>query len=200
MKYATLLLLTILTAICSRAQTPKKSTAFDFESPLNVKEWWVDNKGIILTQCGMDCMQLPGSGQCLRIQWDRVTGDKPHVWMTDIKIDTLGKIDPSTWLSFSANTGDADSVYFQFIIFTKDEKDKWGSQAMIGFSSPTWKTVKIRLSGLRFENWGKGTIPTPDLNVIVPARIEIGIRSAQANKKGVIDARIDNIVFTNYEP
>jgi hypothetical protein len=114
--------------------------------------------------------------------------------------NTWNSFKENTWLSFSSNTADADSVYFQFIIFTKDERDKWGSHAMIGFRSAEWKTVKVKLGSLKFDNWGKGNRAAPDLNAIVPARIEIGVRSAQANKKGKIDVRLDDIIFTNYEP
>jgi hypothetical protein len=70
---------------------PRKIIAYDFESPLDVQGWWVDNKAIRISQCGVgDCDQLPGSGQCLRIQWDPVASGKANTWMTDIKIDTFG--------------------------------------------------------------------------------------------------------------
>ncbi len=208
-----LLLLSIAIAPIARAQdntqAKKKITVFAFESPLNVRDWWVDNKGIRLSQDD-DFPAVPKDpGKCLRIRWDAVPPDRPSTWLTDIKIDTFGdsamtgawkSFKENAWLSFPLNTADGDSVYLQFIIFTKGEKDKWGSRETIGFSSPAWKTVKVRLGDLHFDNWGKGNIPTPDLGVIVPARIEIGIRSAKANQKGKIDLRIGDIVISNYEP
>jgi hypothetical protein len=202
-------LMIILIAISSIANAQKKIIAFDFESSINVKDWYVDNKEIILSQCDKDCDQVPGSGKCLRIEWDRVPEKKSYIWLTDIKIDTFGNnamgntwngFKENTWLSFKVNTSDGDSVYFQFVVFTKDEKDKWGSRKMTGFKSASWKTIKVKLSDLQFDNWGKGNIATPDFSSIIPARIEIGVRSAQANEKGKIDARLDDIVFTNYEP
>jgi hypothetical protein len=198
--------------VCMASGNPQPIhiVAADFESPLDVKAWWVDNKAIVLSQCEeKDCRQLPGSGKCLRIRWDDVPGNKANTWLTDIKIDTFGNermqgiwqhLKANTWLSFKVNTADADSVYFQFILFTKDEKDKWGSVEMTGFKDPTWKTVKIKLSDLHYANWGKGNIASPDLNTIIPARIEIGIRSAKTARKGRIDLRLDDIIFTDREP
>lgn len=206
-----LLLLAIAIAPMARAQentkVPKKITVFDFDSPLNVRDWWVDNKEIRLSQ--VDRTDAGNSGKCLRIRWDTIPPDRPSTWLTDIKIDTFGdsamtgawkNFKENAWLSFSLNTTDGDSVYLQFVIFTKGEKDKWGSHETIGFRSPVWKTVKIKLSDLHFDNWGKGNIAAPDLGVILPARIEIGIRSAKANQKGKIDLRIDDIAISNYEP
>lgn len=202
--------LIILIVISSIANAQKMVTAFDFESPINLKDWWVDNKEIILSQCERkDCNQFQGSDKCLRIEWDHVPENKSYTWLTDIKIDTFGNkamentwdsFKENTWLSFKVNTADADSVYFQFVVFTKDEKDKWGSHEMIGFKSAAWKTVKVKFSSLQYDNWGKGAIAVPDFNSIVPARIEIGVRSAKANEKGKIDVRLDDILFTNYEP
>lgn len=201
-----IIFMTVSSLVCAQ----KAITAFDFESPINVKDWYIDNKEIVLSQCERkDCDQLPGSAKCLRIQWDHVTENKPHTWLTDIKIDTFGNkvmentwksFKENTWLSFKINTGDADSVYLQFVVFTKDEKDKWGSHEMMGFKNTAWKTTKIKLSSLPFDNWGKGNIAAPDFNSMIPARIEIGVRSAHANKKGKIDVRVDDIVITNYEP
>lgn len=202
--------LIILIAISSIASAQKMITAFNFESPINVKDWWVDNKEIVLSQCSRKvCDQVPGSGECLRIEWDHVPENKPYIWLTDIKIDTFGNktmagtwdsFKENTWLSFKANTSDADSVYFQFVVFTRDEKDKWGSHEMVGFKSAAWKTVKVKLSSLQFDNWGKGNLAVPDFNSIVPARIEIGVRSSKTNKKGKIDVWVDDILFTSYEP
>ncbi len=215
-----LLLLSIAIAPIARSQVntqaQKKITVFDFESPLNVQDWWVDNKEIRLSLLDRNPNDKAGNGdpaanggKCLRIRWDAVPPDRPSVWLTDIKIDTFGdsamtgawkSFKENAWLSFSLNTGDGDSVYLQFIIFTKGEKDKWGSRETIGFRSPVWKTVKVKLSDLHFDNWGKGNIATPDLGAIVPARIEIGIRSAMTDQKGKIDLRVDDIVISNYEP
>jgi hypothetical protein len=210
MNYTKTYLLLILIAVSLTADAQNIITAFDFESTINVKDWWVDNKQIILSQCSRkDCDQAEGSGTCLRIQWDHLPENKPYTWLTDVKIDTFGNSSmgntwnnfrENTWLSFKMNTADADSVYFQFVIFTKDEKDKWGSHEMIGFKSASWKTVKIKLSRMPFDNWGKGNIAVPDFHSITPARIEIGIRSAKAIDKGKIDTRLDDIIFTNYEP
>ena len=190
-------------------QAQKKVTVFDFQSPLNVQDWWVDNKDIRLSQTDHFPATPKDPGKYLRIRWDAIPPDRPSTWLTDIKIDTFGdsamtgawkNFKENAWLSFSLNTADGDSVYLQFIIFTKGEKDKWGSRETIGFRSPVWKTVKVKLSDLHFDNWGKGNIATPDLGAIVPARIEIGIRSAKANQKGKIDLRIDDIAISNYEP
>jgi hypothetical protein len=211
MSYTRSYILIILIALSSIAIAQKKRvTVFNFESPIQVKDWWADNKEIILSQCGnKDCNQLPGSGKCLRIEWNHVPENKSSVWLTDIKIDTFGNkamentwnyFKENTWLSFKVNTADADSVYFQFIVFTKDEKDKWGSHEMIGFKNTAWKTVKVKLSGLQYDNWGKGNIAAPDFNSIVPARIEIGVRSGRKSEKGKIDVRLDDILITNYKP
>lgn len=204
-----LLLLSIAITPIARAQentqAQKKITVFDFESPLNVQDWWVDNKDIRLSLAD----RASDSGRSLRIRWDSVPPDRPSTWLTDIKIDTFGdsamtgawkSFKENAWLSFSLNTADGDSVYLQFIIFSKGEKDKWGSRETIGFRSPVWKTVKVKLSDLHFDNWGKGNIATPDLGAIIPTRIEIGIRSAKTNQKGKIDLRVDDIVISNYEP
>jgi hypothetical protein len=203
-------LLVILIAITAKAVAQKTVTAFDFESPLNLKDWWVDNKEIIFSQCERkDCDQVPGSEKCLRIEWNHVPDIKSYTWLTDIKIDTFGgksmestwnSFKANTWLSFKISTADADSVYLQFIVFTKDEKDKWGSREMIGFKSGTWESFKVKLSDLQYDNWGKGSIVSPDFNSILPTRIEVGIRSPQMNDKKKIDVRLDNILFTNFEP
>jgi hypothetical protein len=199
-----------LTAVSSMAKAQTNVLAFDFESPLNLKDWWVDNKEIIVSQCDRkECEQVPGSEKCLRIRWDHVPADKSNTWLTDIKIDEFGSkngngtwsnFKENAWLSFQINTGEADSVYLQFIVFTENEKDKWGSHEMIGFKNGVWSTVRVKLSALQYENWGKGNIATPDFNSIVPSRIEIGIRSPKAHKQAKIDSRIDDIRFTNYEP
>ena|SRR5450432_1818638 len=203
-------ILIILFAVSSITDGHQSVTVFDFESPVNFKDWWADNKEITFSQCEQkDCSQLPGSEKCLRIQWDHVPENKSFIWLTDIKIDTFGNksmenkwnsFKVNTWLTFAINTADADSVYLQFVVFTKNEKDKWGSHEMIGFKSAGWKTIKVKLSSLQYDNWGKGIIGTPDFNSIIPARIEIAIRSPKANEHGKIDVRLDNILFTNYEP
>ncbi len=163
-----------------------------------------------MSQCGRDdCKQRNGSSKCMRIQWESVFANKPNVWLTDIKIDTFGnaamqkkwnRFKENAWLSFNINTANADSVYLQFVVFTKDENDKWGSREMIGFKSNRWKMIKLRLGDLSYDNWGKGNSATPDFNTIIPARIEIGLRSVYANDKGKIDVRIDDVVVSNYEP
>jgi hypothetical protein len=203
-------LLILLIAFPSITDAQKTVTAFDFESPLNLKDWWVDNKEIIFSQCERkECDQVPGSEKCLRIEWNHVPDNRSYAWLTDIKIDTFGsksmentwnRFKANTWLSFKINTADADSVYLQFIVFTKDEKDKWGSREMIGIKSAVWKSFKVKLSGMQYDNWGKGSITSPDFDSIVPARIEVGIRSPKMNDKKKIDVRLDNILFTNFEP
>jgi hypothetical protein len=207
MNYTRSLIVIIFIAVSSMVDAQKKVIAFDFEASLNVKDWWADNKDIILSQCeSKDCSQLPGSAKCLRIECN-VPQTKSYVWLTDIKIDTFGNkamentwnsFKENTWLSFKSSTSDADSVYFQFIVFTKDEKDKWGSHEAVGFKSSEWQTIKVKLSDLHWDNWGKGAIATPDFNSILPARIEIGVRSAHINEKGKVDVRLDDILFTNY--
>jgi hypothetical protein len=200
----------LLIMLSSMAHAQRTVRLFDFESPLDLKNWWVDNKDVTLSACDRkECEQVPGSGKCLRIEWGRVPEDRPYTWLTDIKIDTFGSgamehawsgFKENAWLSFKVNTADADSVYFQFVIFTKDEKDKWGSRDAIGFRSAAWKTIKVRLSSLVFDNWGKGAIAAPDFGSMVPARIEIGIRTPRDSKAARIDLRIDDILITDYEP
>jgi hypothetical protein len=199
-----------LFAISSITNGQKKIIAYDFESPIDLKDWYVANNDIVMSRCGSkECNQLPGSSVCLRIVWDHVPEDKPNFWFSDIKIDTFGNktmentwqdFKENIWLSFNVNTADADSVYFQFIVFTKDEKDKWGSHEVIGIKSSTWTTVKVKLSSLGYYNWGKGSIETPDFKSITPARIEIGLKSSKSNAKGKIDVRLDDFILTNYEP
>jgi hypothetical protein len=201
---------TILIVISQITNAQTNVLACDFESPINLKGWWVDNNEIKITQCDRkECDQAPGSEKCLRIQWDHIPVNKTNTWLTDIKIDTFGSkagdntwnsLKTNAWLSFMVNTGDADSVYLQFIVFTENEKDKWGSHEIIGFKSRSWSTAKVKLSAMQYENWGKGSIATPDFNSIIPARIEIGIRSPKANTQAKIDVRIDEIRFTSFEP
>ena len=201
-------LVVLLPAFNLHAQ--ERIVAYDFEQPLSFNDWWVDNDTIKLSQCTIgECNQLPGSKKCLRIQWGTVTANKPYIWFTDIKVDTFGNADTqqswkrfkeNAWLSFKMNTADADSVYLQFVVFTKDEKDKWGSHEMIGFKSSEWKAIKVKLSALSYDNWGKGNVASPDFNSIIPSRIEIGIRSAFANEKGNVDVRIDEIIISNDQP
>ncbi|MEO6453245.1 MAG: hypothetical protein ABIN97_04195 [Ginsengibacter sp.] len=203
-------LIIILMAVISAVNAQKKVIAYDFESPLDLRDWYVANNEITMSQCGSTaCPQLPGSAKCLRIQWDHVPENKPGFWFSDIKIDTFGNeamektwenFKENTWLIFKVNTAGGDSVYFQFIVFTKDEKDKWGSHQVIGVKSSTWTTVKVKLSDLQYYNWGKGSIPAPDFKSIIPTRIEIGLRSAKADEKGKIDVRLDDFVISNYEP
>lgn len=188
----------------------QKVIAYDFESPIDLKDWFVANKEIKMSQCSdNDCPQLPGSTKCLRIEWNYGSQIKTDFWFSDIKIDTFGNkqmettwqnFKENTWLSFKVNTNNNDSVYFQFIVFTKDEKDKWGSHEVVGVKSPTWMTVKVKLSDLLYYNWGKGATPTPDFKSIIPARIEIGLRSAKTNGTGKIDVRLDDFIITGYEP
>jgi hypothetical protein len=210
MKHPKIYLLIVAMAVSTAADAQKVITALDFESPVDVKAWWVDNPDVRLSICGpKDGDPAPGSAKCLRIQWDHVPASKSYTWLTDIKIDTFGNqamqntwnsFKENTWLSFKVNTAGADSVYFQFIIFTSGEKDKWGSRETIGFNSGAWKTVKVKLSSLHYDNWGKGNVAAPDLDLVVPARIEIGIRSPRTNATAKIDLRLDNVTLTNYKP
>ncbi|MEO6329095.1 MAG: hypothetical protein ABIO55_09190 [Ginsengibacter sp.] len=200
----------ILMAFPLIANSQKKIIAYDFEAPMNLEDWYVANNEITISQGGgEDCAQLSGSTKCLRIQWNNVPENKPNFWFCDIKIDTFGNkamqntwqnFKENTWISFKVNTADADSVYFQFIVFTKDEKDKWGSHEVVGVKSSTWTTVKVKFSSLQYYNWGKGKIPTPDFKSIIPARMEIGLKSSKKNEKNKIDVRLDDFTITNYEP
>jgi hypothetical protein len=200
-----ILFVNILLGIFCILNAQEKIVVFDFEKPVEVNGWWVDNTDIKLSQF----IETEGtdSNNCLRIIWENIPLDKASTWMTDLKISTFSEKEmeckwtdyqDETWLSFKAKTSGADSIFFQIVIFTENEKDKWGSQEIISLNSRDWQPVKIKLSSLHYDNWGNGNIPAPDFRKIVPAIIEIGIRNGKVS--GRIDARIDDITITNYEP
>ncbi|HRH50410.1 MAG TPA: hypothetical protein PLP23_16755 [Panacibacter sp.] len=209
-KYCKKAFIGFFSAMVLNAHAQSKIVAFDFEKPMPLNEWWVDNNAVKLSQCdATECKQLHDSKKCLKVEYNNISLPKPYVWLTDIKIDTFGnnamrqswnRFKDNTWLSFQINTADADSIYLQFVVFTKDEKDKWGSHAMTGFKNNKWKMIKVKLSNIDFDNWGNGKIARPDFNRIIPARIEIGIRSAYAGNKNRTNVRLDNVMLSNYEP
>ena len=209
-KYCKSIAIILLAVIALRSDAQNRIVVFDFEKPLPLGEWWVDNSGVKLSQCGAgECEQLPGSEKCFRVEWHHSSMSSPYIWLTDIKVDTFGnhatqqlwdRFKDNTWLSFQVNTASADSFYLQFVVFTKDEKNKWGSREMIGIKCSEWKKIKVKLSDLVYDTWGKGNIAKPDFKSIVPARIEIGIRAPYASDRGRNDVRIDDIALSNYEP
>jgi len=194
-------------ALIGFAQT--NVTALDFENRPNTSDWWKDNKDIKFTIDTKARNQInPKSKACLKVSWDQIPETKAWTWFTDIKIDTFAtkgmkdtwlKIKKEPWISFWCNTGKHDTVWIQILVLTDDHIGKWGSKKMFPVHSEKWQMVKIKLSSLEYENWGKAG-NSPDFEKDNLTKFELGLRNGASKKSGKIEARFDNIQFTDYEP
>ena len=105
-----------------------------FDDKPQTESWWRDNEHVKFSYNDIKKDQVnKGSKACLYVRWDSIPTDKPFIWFTDLKADSLAadgmeskwkSFRQNTWLSFWCKGGDGDTLMLQYLVLSKGHKSK----------------------------------------------------------------------------